>query len=435
MKPFLAVVSALLLAACGPPPSSQVDGSAATAPSEQTRLVDPAHIDEVLRGFVDSGKLVGVSALIYEQDREAYFGAFGLADREAGTPMARDTIARIYSMTKPVAGAVLMTLYDEGRFKLDDPLADYLPEYADVRVHVGEDGGGRPLLAAPERPISVYDILRHTAGFAAEADDSHVGRLYGQADPFDRDKTLARMSESLAGVPLLFQPGSQWLYGPAVDVQARLAERIAGKPFAQLLRERIFDPLRMDDTGHFVPQERRGRMAALYRHGEDGYGRVPDEEAFDEYYRQWPLTRGGTGLASTLDDYMRFARMLLDEGELDGARILEPATVGLMATDALSEGITERSWLPAKGQVSFGINLAVRRAPPADAQEASGAVGEFFWDGYANTLFWVDPKHRIVAVLFTQYVPYGQVDLHKPFRDAVYRRSPDASALAVTRRE
>lgn len=429
MKSFLAAGLALLLLACRPAPTpATATPDAAAPPAADTALVDPAHIDAVLGGIVGEGRAVGVSALVYERGQEAYFGAFGMADREAGRPMARDTLAQVYSMTKPVTGVVLMSLYDEGLFRLDDPLSQYLPEYAGVRVHAGDGEDGEPRLLPPERPILLRDILRHTAGFAAAFEQDEAARLYREAEVDSRAITLEEMSKRLAALPLAYQPGTRWLYGISVDVQARLAEVLAGKPFAQLVRERVLDPLQMRETAYYVPEDRRARMAAMYRLEDGAFERLPDAPALDNAYREWTMSPGGYGLVSTLDDYMRFGRMLAGGGALDGVRILKPDTVALMATDALPPSVADRSWLPGKGQVGFGIDFAVRTAPPADEGEASGAVGEFFWDGYANTLFWVDPEHDLVAVLFTQYVPPGGTDLHKRFRDAVYVRDAQASS-------
>src|SRR5690606_2392708 len=187
--------------------------------------IAPPRIDQALSTLVDSGELVGVSALVWQDGREAYFGSFGLADREAGRPMARDTIVQIYSMTKPLTGVALMQLYEQGRLDLDAPLAQYLPEYAAVRVYAGTDVKGKPLLVAPDRPILVRDILRHTAGFASGGNEpGPVGAMYRKADPENFGHTLEQMSRRLAGVPLLYQPGTRWLYSSAVDVQARLVE-------------------------------------------------------------------------------------------------------------------------------------------------------------------------------------------------------------------
>ena len=429
MRIRLAAALGLLLAACQPAADTAPAADVPPATVARAPSVDAAHIDAVLQGIVDEGRAVGVSALVHEGGREVYFGAFGMADREAGRPMARDTLAQVYSMTKPVTGVVLMSLHEEGLFDLDAPLSTYLPEYANVQVHAGEDADGKPILVAPERPILVRDILRHTAGFAASFEDNAPARLFREAGVDSREISLAQMSERLATLPLAYQPGTRWLYGISVDVQARLAEVLAGKPFAQLVRERVLEPLRMEQTSYHVAADRRDRMAAMYEYAEGSFRRLPDAPALDNAYREWTLEApGGYGLVSTLDDYMRFGRMLLDDGSFDGARVLDADTVALMATDMLPAEVSDRSWLPGKGQVGFGIDFAVRHSPPADADEASGAVGEFFWDGYANTLFWVDPANDIVAVLFTQSIPPGGTDLHKRFRDAVYLRNPAASA-------
>jgi CubicO group peptidase (beta-lactamase class C family) len=420
-----ALISAILLCSCSTTGAPTAEPPARDAAAR----FDSARVDAALRRFVDEGALAGVSALVYKDGREVYFGAFGMADREAQRPMARDTIAQIYSMTKPVTGVALMTLYDEGRFRLDDPLSRYAPEFANLRVYQGQDASGAPILAAPGREITIRDLMRHTSGFVASADDSGAGLLFRSADPMNMQNTLTQMAERLGHVPLLHEPGQRWVYGPSVDVQAFLVERLSGKKFDDYLRERIFAPLRMRDTGFTVSDQGRSRLAAMYRIEDSGaLVRVPDAEGQSLATRDWPMKPGGFGLVSTLDDYARFARMLLNEGELDGVRILRPETVRLMATDHLPADVTDRSWLPSKGQVGFGLDFAVRIAPPANADEGAGAVGEFFWDGLANTLFWVDPQNGIVAVLFTQYLPPQRLPLHKRFRDVVYAAvSPEHS--------
>jgi CubicO group peptidase (beta-lactamase class C family) len=269
--------------------------------------------------------------------------------------------------------------------------------------------------------MTIRDLTRHTAGFATGADNPGVGPLLRAADPLNRSNTLTQVAARLGTVPLWFHPGERWAYGPSVDVQALLVERLSGQPFERYVREHVLDPLRMRETRYFVPDADRARLAGFYQRGEGGVlARQPDSVAFAFNTRHWPLTPGSYGLTSTLDDYMRFARMLVNEGALDGVRILRPETVRLMATNQLSDGVTERSWLPSKGQVGFGIDVAVRVRPPASAGENNGVVGEFFWDGAASTLFWVDPVHQLTAVLFVQLVPFDGIGLHKGFRDAVY---------------
>jgi CubicO group peptidase (beta-lactamase class C family) len=238
--------------------------------------------------------------------------------------------------------------------------------------------------------------------------------------------TLEQMSKILASLPLQFHPGDQWAYGPSVDVQARLVEVLSGKPFDQYVRETVLVPLGMTHTRYAVASADLPHFAALYNRNDSSgvLSRAPDAQANRFNSQDWPLKPGGYGLTSTLDDYMTFARMLVNRGSLGNVHILKPETVQLMSTSQLSDTITKRMWLPSKGQVGFGIDFAVRTRPPANRSENNGTVGEFFWDGAASTLFWVDPKNQLTAVLFTQLMPYDRVKLHKRFRDAVYGQIP-----------
>jgi CubicO group peptidase (beta-lactamase class C family) len=421
--------SALAADAVKPAPAPPAPAAAPAPPPAP--LVDPAAIDSALKSVIDSKNAVGVSALVFERGREAYFGAFGLADRENNKPMARDTIVQIFSMTKPVTGVALMQLYERGKFELDAPLSVYLPEFAEVRVYAGLDAAGQPKYEAPRRPITVRDLLRHTAGFHGDGSPEAVTAIYRQVDPRNLENALPEVSARLAKVPLSYQPGTQWKYSDVVDVQAYLVQKISGVPFDEYLKLHIFRPLGMTTTRYTIlpTDPDRPQLAALYTRNDDGtFTRQSDEEAYKFNSAAWPQKPGSFGLVSTVDDYMKFARMLLGGGKLGRARILKPETVRLMATDVMPKEVTEKSWLPSKGQVGFGIDFAVRIAPPKDASESSGAVGEFFWDGAASTLFWVDPKNDIAAVLFTQMRPFDKVHLHKTFRDAVYRNDPVALA-------
>lgn len=378
-------------------------------------------LDATLKSLVDSGNIGGVSALIFERGEEVYYNAFGYMDKEAQKPMDRNTIVQIYSMTKPITGTALMTLYDKGKFQLDDPLEKYAPEFANMKVYVGEDAKGKPILEDAKRPITIRDITRHTAGFGRNTEIPGLGKLIAAADALSRENTLTQMAEKMGKTPLYFHPGEQWEYGPCVDVQAFLVERISGQPYGEYVREHVLDPLGLSETRYFVPEEDRDRFSVMYfREGEGNVRQLSAEESKSDYLNQWPLTRGGSGLTSTIDNYMRFARMLVNRGTLDGVTILKPETVSLMAANHLDESVTERSFLPSKGQVGFGIDFAVRLAPPASIDEPNGVVGEFFWDGAASTLFWVDPVNELTAVLFVQLFPYDQIGLHKAFRNAVY---------------
>lgn len=410
-------VLALMLASAGsvvtaPPAHAQ-------AASAEQPTIDKARIDAALQRMVADGRAAGTSALIWQDGREVYFGSAGMADRNAKRPMRRDTIAQIYSMTKPVTGVALMQLWEAGKFRLDDPLAKYLPEYQNMQVYAGQDAAGKPLYVPAERPITVRDIMRHTAGFAYGAGPTPVHDAYVAADPLALDIALPEASRRLAGVPLLFQPGSRWSYSAAVDVQAALVEKLSGQPFAAYVRAHIFDPLGMKETAWRQPGDRLARFAAMNVKKD---GKLVQQDAAETgklNFQDHALTPGGFGLASTLDDYQRFARMLLNQGELDGVRILKPSTVRLMATDQLDPAITERLWLPEKGAVGFGLDFAVRKRPPQTPAENRGATGEFFWDGAASTLFWVDPANGLTAVFFVQTMPYDGT-LHRDFRAAVY---------------
>jgi CubicO group peptidase (beta-lactamase class C family) len=393
---------------------------AADAPPQAAFPIDRAPIDTALQGFVERGQIAGAEAIVFKDGHEVYYGSFGFADREAQRRMSRDTLIQIYSMSKPVTGAALMQLHEQGLFQLDDPLSKYLPEFAKMKVYVGEDAKGAPILEDARRPITVRDITRHTAGFGG-AGKPGLERMIKEANPTDWKNTLSEMSRRLASLPLGYHPGEKWLYSAAVDVQARLVEKLSGVPYEQYAKEHVLGPLGMSETSFYVEPARQGRRAAEYQLSDAGVlTRTPDEEAFGFSSKEWPMDPGGFGWTSTIDDYAKFARMLLGEGELGGARVLKPETVRLMATNQLDESITDRSWLPSKGQVGFGIDFAVRVRPPVDANENPGEVGEFFWDGRDSTLFWVDPANHLTAVLLVQLIPFDRIGLHRTFRRAVY---------------
>jgi len=435
MKFLLALAASaftLTALAAKPAPKTAPAPAAVTTPAVvQPLVIEPAAIDAALKSMVESQKVVGVSALVYQGDNEVYFGAFGFADRENNKPMARDTVVQIFSMTKPVTGVALMKLYERGKFELDQPLEMIAPEFADQKVYAGLDDAGRPRYEPLKRRITIRDVLRHTAGFPNDGDQDAVGQIYRQINPRAYTNTIAEFAQKFSQVPLAYQPGTRWRYSNAVDVQACLTQKISGVPFDKFLELHIFKPLGMNSTRFTIlPTDAdRPKLAATYIRNDDGtFTREPDEEAFKFNGQDWPLKPGNFGLVSTLDDYMKFARMLLGGGKLGRARVLKPETVALMATDAMPKEVTDKHFLPSKGQVGFGIDFAVRTAPPKDASEASGAVGEFFWDGALSTLFWVDPRNQVAAVLFTQMKPFDKVHLHKAFRDAVYRNDPVALA-------
>jgi CubicO group peptidase (beta-lactamase class C family) len=411
------ILLAVLAAVLSP---TMATAAPATQTASTTVNIDKARIDRALAEMVTGGRAAGASALVWRDGKESYFGTAGYADREAKRPMRRDTLAQIWSMTKPVTGVALMQLWEQGKFRLDDPLSDYLPEFAQAKVYEGADSAGNPVLRPPHRPILVRDIFRHTAGLGDGPGDSYPQKSLAAADPLTPGNDLTEFSRRMATIPLAYEPGTQWRYSLGVDVQAALVEKLSGQKFEEYVRQHIFVPLRMKDTAWTQPQERYSRLAIPYAKGTDGKLQRKTEADIRLWnFSNRKLTRGGAGLVSSLDDYMRFARMLLNGGALDGVRILKPATVKLMSTDQLDPRIVERSWLPDKLNGGFGLDFAVRTGQPKSEKENRGAVGEFFWDGAWSTLFWVDPANRLTVVYFVQSEPFDGT-LHHDIRRAVY---------------
>ena len=358
--------------------------------------------------------------LVHRDGKPIYARAAGYADREAKRPMTRDTLIQVFSMTKPVTGVGLMRLWEQGRFGLDDELSKYLPEYRSLKVFAGTDSAGRPILEPLNRPILIRDILRHTAGFAYWDGPTYPEKVLGKVDPLNVQNNLADFSQKMATIPLMFQPGDQWRYSAAVDVQARLIEVLTGQKFEDYERAQILDPLKMGDSAWTQPASRLPRLAAAYISGPDGsLTRKSDHDLQLLSFSDRKLTMGGAGLTTTIDDYMRFARMLLNRGSLDGVRILKPSTVKLMSTDQLDSRMTERLWLPGKGNGGFGFDFFVRDGQPKDTTENRGATGEFFWDGAWSTLFWVDPANDMAVVFLVQKDPFDGT-LHHDIREAIY---------------
>jgi CubicO group peptidase (beta-lactamase class C family) len=390
-----------------------------SAPASAEFAFDGARVERELREMVDEGRIAGAEVLVWKDGREALYASAGQADREASRPFARDTLVQIYSMTKPVTGVALMQLWEQGKFGLDDPLSRYLPEFASLQVY---DEADPDKLRPPVRPVTIRDVMRHSAGFGYGPSGHPTDAAWAEHEPLSLDKTLEQFAAALAKVPLLYDPGTHWHYSASVDVQARLVEVLSGQRFDEYVREHIFKPLGMNDSCWKCPADKLPRLAGMYRPDAAGALQpVAEEERLAMNFAGKPMTMGGAGIVGPIDDYMRFARMLLGEGELDGVRILEPATVRLMATDHLDPRITpaDRSWLVGKGSGGFGFDFFVRTRPPQTPQENRGAVGEFFWDGRASTLFWVDPLNDMAVVFLTQKVEFDGT-LHHDIRDAVY---------------
>jgi len=365
-------------------------------------------IDATLQQFVDEERVAGVVALIARRGKIAYFETLGMQDVEAGTPMDKDTIFRIFSMTKPITSVAVMMLYEEGRFDLDDPVSKYIPQLGGLEVGVEKndpDTGETTFTTVPaERDMTIRDLLRHTAGltyglFAR----SKVDQMYLQAGVLGRSDTIGDMVEKLAKLPLKHQPGSIWEYSVACDVLGRLVEVVSGVPFDKFLEKRILKPLDMKDTAFYVPAEKKDRFAAVYTLGKDRKIRPSTSRSSRNFLKPPTFLSGGGGLVSTTADYYRFCQMLLNKGELNAVRLLKPETVELMITDHL--GRTPKAPIGvALGMTNNGFGLGFR-ITKASGQARYGSEGTFSWGGAASTIFWIDPKEEMIGIFMVQISP------------------------------
>lgn len=336
---------------------------------------------QTMHALVDEGRLAGVTTLVARHGKVVMFDAYGYQDLEAKKPIAKNTIFRIASMTKPIAGVAMMKLHEEGKWRLDDPVAQHIPEFKNLKVKT-PDG------EVPQaHPMTMRELMSYTAGF-------DVSAAYDKVGIPARDKPLQAMIDALAALPLAVQPGSDWRYGPAVNIQGYIIEKLSGQPLDKFLQTRIFDPLKMKDTGFWVEQSKVDRVSRVYSYGADKK-LITMPRATDLSTKPIFLSASG-GLFSTTEDYFRFAQMLLNGGELEGARLLKPATVELMRTNVLAENVKVDLYGPAEEGIGFGINHAIVM-DPAKAATPTGK-NTFYWGGAFGTWFWIDPTHDIVAV-------------------------------------
>ncbi len=378
-------------------------------------------IDGWMQRLVDDGRLAGLTVMVSRRGQVAYLQSRGLADIARGTAMAADTVARIYSMTKPLTSVALMMLYEEGRFQLDDPVTTVLPCFRDMRVFMGE---GQDTVPA-ERDITYRDLLTHTAGLTyGFMNATPVDAMYrdGGVDFQTSDATLAEVVERAAALPLLAQPGSAWNYSIATDVIGHLVAVLSGQPFEQFLHERVIAPLGMVDTAFHVTPDRMPRFAANYARGDDGRATLLDDPITSRFTQPRAIASGGGGLVSTVGDYMRFCHMLLGRGALDGTRLLGRKTVGLMTTnhlggDMASMGQARFSESSYAG-IGFGLGFSIMLDPAA--AQIVGTPGEYAWGGAASTAFWIDPAEEMAVILLTQLTPSSTYPIRKELRVLTY---------------
>ncbi len=386
-----------------------------------------ARLHDAMQGLVDEGRLAGITTMIARHGQMVDFETYGYRDLETDEPMAEDVLFRIYSMSKPVTGVALMMLYEEGKFRLNDPVSRYIPEFSDLKVAAswGPDG---PVLEDADHAMTIRELMTHTAGLAYGIGDPHpADRLYSSSGVLDSTGTLKDMIQKLAGLPLRQQPGTQWSYSAAVDVQGYLVEVLSGQPFDEFLEERIFDPLGMVDTGFHVPEANHGRLAQVYGYDRNGDllpTPTPDASGGPRPFLD-PATffSGGGGLVSTTMDYMRFCQMLLNGGELDGVRLLSPTTVDMMRTNHLPREMKEYS--PGLG---FGLDFSVVLDEVA---AGSGSVGEYSWGGAAGTWFWIDPVQDLVFVGMIQQFGSRRPDVRSLSRQLTYAAITESAAVGA----
>ena len=419
---------------------------------------------EVVQGYVDDEAIAGAVTLIARKGGQAHVRAYGMADRDAGTEMTPEAIFRIASMTKPVTSVAVMMLYEEGRFKLNDPVGLYLPELASLEVLTPGDSGVVEVLTPGDsgvvevltpgdtgdavgrvparRPMTIRHLLTHTSGIGyrflgdlgASPTQQVLSELYRDAGIADglaeHDGTIEGLVTALGQLPLMHEPGAAFTYGLSDDVLGRLVEVLSGTTFDEFLRTRLFEPLGMVDTFFYIPGAKAHRLAALYAPNAAG-GLDEVEGTVEGTHLIYSATystgehrsyfAGGAGLSSTVQDYARFLQMLLNGGELDGVRMLSPITVDLMTRDHI--GDVPAGSVVQPGSAGFGLGFAIRGNPGADGE--IGSEGAYYWSGFFNTTFWVDPKEQLLGILMTQVFPSGS-DIQERFRIMAYQSIVDS---------
>jgi len=363
-----------------------------------------AKLDAYMAKAVADGRVAGLSTLLARHGQVVSDKTYGVRSLATGAPMTRDTIVRLYSMSKPITGVAMMMLFEDGRWQLDDPITKFVPEFKALKVMTAADADGRRSIQDMKRPPTMRELMSHTAGFGYGLGDQHpVDKLYREKSVLSANG-LADMIKRTAEIPLMFQPGTKWSYSSAVDIQGYIVEKLSGQKFGEFLQQRIFTPLKMTDTAFYVSRDKAARLAAVYA-GNPKTGKIEEvKELFGmpmpTYLEPPSMESGGGGLVGTIGDYARFAQMIANKGELDGARLLSPASVEMMGTNMIpkdvlvaSNGVGAARFNEAVG---FGLDFMVVNDPrAAGTLEGKGSMS---WGGAAGTWFWVDPTNDVIFV-------------------------------------
>jgi CubicO group peptidase (beta-lactamase class C family) len=354
---------------------------------------------QAMRALVDEQKLAGVTTLVARHGKVVHFDAYGKRDLEAGKPVEKDTIFRIASMTKPIVGVAMMMLWEQGKWTLDDPVAKHIPEFAGLKVAT-PDG------EVPQtKPMTMRQLMSHTAGFDVSAG-------YAKLNITDRTEPLQAMIDKLAKLPLAAQPGSDWRYGPSVDIQGYVVEKLSGQTLDVFLKSKIFDPLGMTDTGFWVDASKADRVTKLHIYGDDQ--KITTAPTQGDPTRRPAFLSGGGGLLSTTGDYLKFAQMVLNGGQANGKRFLKASTVELMRTNVLEPGVVVDLYGPTYNinGIGFGLDFAII-LDPAKANTPEGK-NSFYWGGAFGTWFWLDPTNDVIVVGMIQNVDGSRPDRGSP---------------------
>ena len=370
-----------------------------------------ATMDAAIQAHIDRGTIAGAVIIVARHGQLCHQVALGKRDIASDAPAAIDDLFRIFSMTKPVTAAAMLVLWDDGRWTLDDPIAQHLPEFADLQVFAGLNPDGSMRLEPPHRAPTLRDLFTHTAGFSygtrlSDPTDP-VDAAYQSAGVWDTD-TLAEMMARLARVPLAYQPGTSWRYSLGMDVQGAMIERLTGQTFGAFLNERVFEPLGMRDTRFHTPPTEQHRLATLYLKAPDSPLTSIPNPMFTDATNDPPRPLGGAGLVSTARDYARFAAMLLGGGSFDGVRILSEQAAAQMTNNHLPDTLIEQGFVMGHQRIGrgrgFGLNGSVITDPAL--ADAPVGLGTYQWDGAAGTWFWIDPANDLLVVGMTQTLSY-----------------------------
>ena len=387
-----------------------------------------SRLDKAMEKVVADGRVPGLSYTLIRHGQVVEERHIGLANAEKAKPEAPDTIYRIYSMTKPVTGVAMMILFEQGKWRLDDPVTRYVPEFKDLKVMTGVDDQGKPILVPMKRPPTMRELMSHTAGFGYGLQDKlPVDKMFRERDVLN-STSLKDMIDKISGIPLMYQPGTSWYYSASVDIQGYIVEKLSGQTLGAFMSDNIFKPLKMTDTAFYTGPAKASRLAAVYI-ADEKTGKIAEAKALfgrsmPNYVTPPNAESGGGGLVSTLGDYTRFTKMLVNGGEMDGVRILNPRTVALMTTNVIPQSVLVSSNGVAPSRfneaVGFGLDLMVVN-DPLKAGSLEGK-GDFSWGGAAGTWFWGDPTNDIVFVGMIQRLGgSGGDDLGPLARTLVYQ--------------